>query len=91
MNKMKPKFFHLGEYLRSKRIELGFTQQYIADKANMDVQYVSNYERGLCEPPAHARTKIGTMLKVTKKDIKNCIMKDLVSPIAESVSIYAKH
>lgn len=36
----------LGEYLRKKREEKGYSQQYIADKLNVSKMAVSNWENG---------------------------------------------
>lgn len=36
----------LGEYLRQKREEKGFSQQYVADKLGVSKMAVSNWENG---------------------------------------------
>jgi transcriptional regulator with XRE-family HTH domain len=40
----------LGLLIRTKRIEKGLTQLELADKMNLDYQYISRIERGLITP-----------------------------------------
>ena len=40
----------LGLLIRKKRIEKGLTQLQLADKMNLDYQYISRIERGLISP-----------------------------------------
>ena len=40
----------LGLLIRKKRIEKGLTQSEVADKMNLDYQYISRVERGLISP-----------------------------------------
>ncbi len=41
---------HLGLLIRKKRIEKGLTQLELADKMNLDYQYISRIERGMITP-----------------------------------------
>lgn len=40
----------LGASLRNRRIELGLTQEALAEKANLDPTYISGIERGTRNP-----------------------------------------
>lgn len=42
---------NLGTYLQVKRIEAKLTQAKLAALLKIHVQYVSNWERGVCAPP----------------------------------------
>jgi transcriptional regulator with XRE-family HTH domain len=43
----------LGLLIRKKRIEKGLTQLELADKMNLDYQYISRIERGLISPTVY--------------------------------------
>ncbi|MBR4084593.1 MAG: helix-turn-helix transcriptional regulator [Lachnospiraceae bacterium] len=38
--------YNIGQFIASKRKELGYTQQYLADKLNISFQAVSKWEKG---------------------------------------------
>ena len=46
-------FQDLGLYLKEKRLSAGFTQTELSQSLKVHVQFVSNWERGLCAPPSH--------------------------------------
>ena len=65
----------LSAYLKQKRQESGYTQMDVALKIGHSTpQYISNYERGLCEPSIEMSVKIGRMLGVTPKDIRDVLL-----------------
>jgi transcriptional regulator with XRE-family HTH domain len=50
----------IGRRLVDKRLDLGLSQQDVADKSKLTAQMVSMYERGLSDPP------ISTLLRITR-------------------------
>lgn len=52
------KFLETGLVLLEMRKELGLTQAHLALKCKCDSQFVSNWERGLCLPPALEMSRI---------------------------------
>lgn len=42
--------YNIGQFIASKRKELGYTQQYLADKLNISFQAVSKWEQGASTP-----------------------------------------
>lgn len=42
--------YNIGQFIASKRKELGYTQQYLADKLNISFQAVSKWEKGASTP-----------------------------------------
>ncbi len=70
-------FTNLGKFLQSKRFESKFTQRELATKLdNMDSQFVSNWERGLCAPPSHAFEKIIEVLKLNREGLVEVMLAD---------------
>lgn len=49
-----------GQTLREKRIELGMTQAELAQKADMKLEEIRGYEKGLGDP------RLSTVLKVSR-------------------------
>lgn len=49
--------------MRRKRLELGMTQQKLADEANLSYSYVSEIERGVKEPSLEVAHRIAAVLK----------------------------
>lgn len=70
-------FTNLGKFLRTKRLESELTQRELATKlGNMDSQFVSNWERGLCAPPSHAFEKIIEALKLNREKLVEVMLED---------------
>jgi DNA-binding XRE family transcriptional regulator len=69
----------LSSFLREKRIEAGYTQMEAAEHIGHSTpQYISNYERELCEPSIEMATKLGELFGVTRKDLYEVLI-DLYS------------
>ncbi len=62
---MKPKVF--GNALKNRRIELGLTQSEVALRLGFtSAQFVSNWERSLCNPPLKRVDLIARIYKIPK-------------------------
>ena len=55
----------LGLLIRTKRIEKGLTQLELADKMNLDYQYISRIERGLISPTVYWMKNLCEALEIT--------------------------
>lgn len=55
----------LGASLRKRRLELGLTQEVLAEKANLDPTYISGIERGTRNPSFLSLYKIVKSLGTT--------------------------
>lgn len=55
---MAKKYQQCGLILKQYRLDNNLTQAQLSKKLNIHVQFVSNYERGLCLPPRRALKKI---------------------------------
>ncbi|MBB5174551.1 helix-turn-helix domain-containing protein [Texcoconibacillus texcoconensis] len=65
---MKPNpqlLFELGNQFKRHRIHQGATQKKIADKANIEVSYLSDIERGLKNPTYDVLVRISRALGTT--------------------------
>lgn len=69
-------FKNLGKYLKEKRINAGYTQSGLAEKLKVHVQFVSNWERGICAPPSHCFQKSLDILKADRKKIVAAMLLD---------------
>lgn len=67
---------NLGTYLQTKRIEAKLTQAKLASQLKIHVQYVSNWERGVCSPPTHCFQQALDILKADRKKIVAVMLLD---------------
>ena len=64
----------IGKYLRQKREALNITQGFIAEKLGYSSsQFISNWERGVCGPPAHDMKKIKKLIKILQVEPEDYI------------------
>lgn len=69
----------LGNILKKHRTAAGLTQNQIAQKFGYkSPQFVSNWERGMSQPPLEVLFQLCTMLKIPKDVIKELIIKETV-------------
>lgn len=67
---------NLGKYLKEKRISSGYTQSELAEKLKVHVQFVSNWERGICAPPSHCFQQTLDILNADRKKIVSVMLLD---------------
>jgi len=68
---------HLGKFLRQKRIQGGYTQGQLAEAIEVNLsQFVSNWERGLCAPPAYSIPALVKVLKIDRRELIEVMVKD---------------
>lgn len=73
---MKGDFQNLGQYLKEKRLSEGFTQTEISQTLKVHVQFVSNWERGLCAPPSHCFHNLIDLLRLNRDQVVNAMVQD---------------
>lgn len=71
-----PDFQNLGTHLKEKRIASGLTQVELAGLLKVHVQFISNWERGLCAPPSHCFQHAIDILKADRKKIVTVMLLD---------------
>lgn len=69
-------FQNLGMYLKEKRVTSGYTQTELSKILKVHVQFVSNWERGLCAPPSHCFHDIIDVLKLDRKHLVEVMLID---------------
>lgn len=55
----------LGEKIRERRKELGWSQEDLSDKTGLDRTYISGIERGLRNPALKNLSKLSKALKIS--------------------------
>lgn len=82
-------FTNLGNFLKHKRIEANLTQRELAHAlGDMNSQFVSNWERGLCAPPSHCFQKLIELLKVNREQLVEVMLED--SKMVIEAKVYKK-
>lgn len=82
-------FLNLGQYLKQKRLGLDLTQSELADLlGNVHVQFVSNWERGICAPPNHCFEKLIEVLNLSRDKLVKVMVED--SKLIISAKVYKK-
>lgn len=81
---------NLGAYLKEKRIEAKLTQANVAAPLKVHVQFVSNWERGLCAPPSHCFQQVLDILKADRKKVIDKMLLDSKKSIEAKVFDKAK-
>jgi len=59
----------LGEAVRSKRKDAGFSQEKLAERANLSTVFISRIERGIESPSLDNLVKIAKALGVRVRDL----------------------
>lgn len=79
-------FHQLGQYLKEKRVESGYTQAELASRlGDVHSQFVSNWERGLCAPPSHAFQDLISILKLNRERLVEVMLVDSQKVIEQKV------
>ncbi|AZZ36768.1 hypothetical protein CIK05_08175 [Bdellovibrio sp. qaytius] len=82
-------FSNLGQYLKQKRMSSDLTQGELAEKlGDVHVQFVSNWERGLCAPPNHCLEKLIQTLDLSREKLVKVMLED--SKIIITAKIFKK-
>lgn len=84
-------YFHLGKFLRQKRIQCGLSQVELAKALNINVsQFVSNWERGVCAPPGNSLQALIKILKIKKEDLVVVMLDDCRTMIESKIRLKRK-
>lgn len=82
---MNGDFHYLGNYLKEKRNNHGFTQAALAKKLKVHVQFVSNWERGVCAPPSHCFHHLIEILALDREHTVEVMLSDAKNLIESKV------
>lgn len=78
-------FTNLGKYLKDRRTEMDLTQAEVAEALGLHSQFASNWERGLCAPPKHAKDKLAKLLRLSEVRLWEVMMDDASEAIGAEV------
>ena len=79
---MKKQFTEEGKFLKAAREKSRMTQAELAEElGDVHVQFVSNWERGLCQPPMHKYRKLIKFLKINEVDLRYEMLRDAENQI----------
>lgn len=82
---MSGDFHCLGNYLKEQRIAQSFTQAELAQKLKVHVQFVSNWERGMCAPPLHCFHHLIEILELDREHVVEVMLSDTKKVIESKV------
>lgn len=68
---MELDYYVIGERLRKARLEKNYTQEYLAEKMNVSVTFLSRIERGSSHINLKRLTEICKLLEVSEGEILN--------------------
>lgn len=78
-------FNKLGKYLQERRLHVGLTQAEVSKLSKVHVQFVSNWERGICAPPNHCFQLVMDLLKADRHKIVDLMVQDTKRSIEEKI------
>lgn len=75
-----------GQYLKQKRVQAGLSQSQVSNKLGYTTsQFVSNWERGISEPPVKDIKKIALLYGVSAEGIFDAVLKNKIAEVTESL------
>jgi len=78
----------LSSFLREKRIKSGYTQMEAAQHIGHSTpQYISNYERELCEPSIEMAMKLGELFGVSRKELYEVLVELYSAHVSEALQL----
>lgn len=81
---MKPEFKTTAVYMAEMRVKSKLSQGKVAKAlGHSSPQMVSNWERGMCHPPAAAIKRLAKMFNVPKREIIGRMSSDYVTYLEE--------
>lgn len=79
--------YRLGLYFREKRVSAGLTQSDVAQALGYDTpQVVSNWERGVCEPPSRKLRILLNLFDVKKREFAKVYLQEQIRQLDKLLS-----
>lgn len=77
----------LAEFLKQKRLNAGLSQGAVAKKLGYtSPQFVSNWERGLSEPPIGTLRKIASIYNIPHDEMFDVVLKTTLRNVTEELT-----
>lgn len=76
----------LADFLKQKRVAAGLSQRDVADKLGYTTpQFISNWERGVSQPPINALKRLGEMYKVSADELFEVTLTTTVNDVTNDL------
>lgn len=76
----------LGAFLRESRMKAGLSQMQVAKKLGYTTaQFISNWERGVSEPPLKALKTLARIYSVSMDEIFQLILRSTIEKVTEDL------
>lgn len=76
----------LSDFLKTKRISAGLSQKDVADRLGYTTpQFISNWERGVSQPPINVLKKLGEMYKVSAEELFDVTLNTTVQQVTQDL------
>jgi transcriptional regulator with XRE-family HTH domain len=78
----KSESVELAQFLKDKRVVAGHSQKDIAEQLGYSTsQFISNWERGISQPPLHTLRKIALLYKINADEMFNVLLKTTIAQV----------
>ncbi len=72
----------LAQFLKNKRIVAGFSQKDVATKLGYSTsQFISNWERGVSQPPLSTLRKLAEVFKINVDEMFNVLLESTIAQV----------
>lgn len=86
MKKSKAQETPVSKFLTTARVKSGLTQRFVSDKFGYTTpQFISNWERGIAQPPLKTLKKLADLYKVNADDLFEVVLKTTVAEITTNL------
>ncbi len=83
---MKNEANKLAQFLKEKRSTSGLSQKDVATKLGYSTsQFISNWERGISQPPIHTLRTLAQMYNVTADQMFNVLLENTMVQVQEDL------
>lgn len=74
--------FELALFLKQKRVMMGLSQKDVAEKLGYSTsQFISNWERGVSQPPLHTLRKLSNLYKISADEMFSVLLKTTIAQV----------
>jgi len=83
---MKTEANKLAQFLKEKRSQSGLSQKDVAMKLGYSTsQFISNWERGISQPPIHTLRTLAQMYNVSAEQMFNVLLENTMVQVQEDL------
>lgn len=82
------KYRAIGQFFRTSRLKAGLSQDEVAQRLCYETaQMISNWERGICLPPANKLYQLATMYKIPRREIIQIFLDETEKQLRKDLKI----